>query len=85
MSATDPAEIESKKEEKKEEKKKEKSKNDIPIVQNIQQAEKVDLDLDSPRLMQAMENLHFTKADLMKKNNFRLSSDEGQDVIELRK
>lgn len=85
MSVADPVDNESKKEEKKEEKKKEKSKNDIPILQNIQQAEKVDLDLESPRLKQAMENLHFTKADLMKKFNFRLSSDEGSDVIELRK
>ena len=85
MSTVDVAENEATKEDKKEEKKKEKSKNDIPILQNIQQAEKVELDPESPRLKQAMENLHLTKEDLYKKTNFRLSSDEGQDVIELRK
>ena len=37
------------------------SKNDIKEIKNIKQLEKVELDLDSPRLIQAMENLGITK------------------------
>jgi hypothetical protein len=70
---------------KKEEKKKPKSKNNIPNLKDTQQAEIVELDLDSPRLIQAMENLRFTKEDFEKKHNFRNLPDDGKDVLELRK
>ena len=41
--------------------------NDIPDIKRVKQLEKLELDLDSPRFKQAMENLGLTKADLGKK------------------
>lgn len=76
---------------KKEEKKKPRSKNNIPLLTTPQQAEAVELDLNSPRLKQAMENLQFTPQDFKKKYNRRQKSDfrqhpnDGKDILEIRK
>lgn len=77
---------------KKEEKKKPKSKNNIPLLSSPQQAEAVDLDLESPRFKQAMENLQFTAEDFKKKyhrknnqSDFRTHPNDTKDVLEIRK
>ena len=77
--------VEADKDLKKEEKKKPKSKNNIPILTTVQQAEMVELDLDSPRMIQAMDILQITPEDLEKKTNFRLHPNDDKDVLELRK
>jgi len=41
--------------------------NDIPDIKRVKHLEKMNLDLDSPRLKRAMESLGLTKADLTKK------------------
>ena len=41
--------------------------NDIPDIKRVKQLEKLELDLDSPRLKKAMESLGLKKADLTKK------------------
>ena len=71
--------------EKEEKPKKPKSINNIANLTTLHQAETVSIDIDSPRFKQAMENLHYTRKDFVRKRNFKENPDDDRDVIRLRK